>query len=111
MPSIDINAILQTTLKQSEDLGKTLFRNYAGQAEKDVRDFLEASKAGIEKATKLFLEQKIDKEDLEDLILGKKDLAEMHALKQIGLAKAAIDTFVNGVLQILVDAVFAAVKI
>ena len=35
----------------------------------------------------------------------------MHALKQAGLAKAAVDTFVNGVVQILVDAVFAAVKI
>ena len=111
MASIDVNAILQTTLKQSEDLAKTLFRNYAGQAKNDVRDFLETSKAGIERATKLFIDKKIDKEDLEDLILGKKDLAEMHALKQIGLAKAAIDTFVNGVLQILVDAVFAAVKI
>ena len=111
MTSIDVNAILQTTLKQSEDLAKTLFRNHAGQAKKDVQDFLETSKAGIEKATKLFIDKKIDKEDLEDLILGKKDLAEMHALKQIGLAKAAIDTFLNGVLQILVDAVFAAVKI
>jgi hypothetical protein len=35
----------------------------------------------------------IDKEDFEDLILGKKDLAEMHALKQAGLASATIDTF------------------
>ena len=70
-----------------------------------------STRDGVERATKLFLEQKIDKEDLEDLILGKKDLAVMHALKQAGLAKAAIDTFVNGVMQILVDAVFAAVKV
>jgi hypothetical protein len=35
----------------------------------------------------------------------------MHALKQAGLASATIDTFTNGVLQILVDAAFAAVKI
>jgi hypothetical protein len=109
--SIDINAILQSTLKKSEDLGATLFKNYVGQAKGDVEQFLQASKDGVERATKLFLEQKIDKEDLEDLILGKKDLAVMHALKQAGLAKAAIDTFVNGVMQILVDAVFAAVKV
>jgi len=111
MASIDVNAIVQTTLNQSKDLAQTLFRNYAGQAEQDVKDFLQKSQAGIQRATELFLEKKIDKEDLEDLVLGKKDLAEMHALKQIGLAKAAVDTFVNGVLQILVDAVFAAVKI
>jgi hypothetical protein len=31
--------------------------------------------------------------------------------RKSGLDKAAVDTFVNGVVQILVDAVFAAVKI
>jgi len=109
MSSIDINSIVKTTLTGSEDLAKTLFRNYVGQAKKDVEDFLQNSKDGIERAAKLFAEGKIDKEDLEDLILGKKDLALMHALKQVGLAKAAVDTFVNGVMQILVDAVFAAI--
>ena len=107
--AIDINSIVSTTLEKSEELAKTLFRNYVGQAKKDVEDFLKASKEGIERAAKLRLEGKIDDEDLEDLVLGKKDLALMHALKQAGLAKAAVDTFVNGVVQILVDAVFAAI--
>jgi hypothetical protein len=110
MPSFDINQVVQTTLTQSEDLAKTLFRKYAGQARKDVDDFLKTAKDGTERAAKLRLEGKIDDEDLEDLILGKKDLALMHALKQVGLAKAAVETFTNGVLQILVDAVFAAIK-
>jgi hypothetical protein len=111
MPSVDIDSIVKTTLSGSEELAKTLFRNYVGQATKDVDGFLQSAKEGIERATQLRLEGKIDDEDLEDLILGKKDLATMHALKQAGLAKAAVDTFVNGVVQILVDAVFAAVKI
>jgi uncharacterized protein YjbJ (UPF0337 family) len=109
--SVDLNGIVQTTLSKSKDLAQTLFRNYASQAQSDVQTFLQTAKDGIQRATDLYLQKKIDKDDLEDLILGKKDLAEMHALKQVGLAKAAIDTFVNGVLQILVDAVFSAVKI
>jgi hypothetical protein len=109
MPSVNIDSIIKTTLTKSEELAKTLFRNYVGQANKDVKDFLEKAKEGIERATKLRREGKIDDEDLEDLIVGKKDLALMHALKQVGLAKASIDTFVNGVIQILIDAVFAAI--
>jgi hypothetical protein len=109
MPSIDIDSIVKTTLSKSEELAKTLFRNYVTQANEDVDDFLKRAKEGIKRATQLRVEGKIDDEDLEDLILGKKDLALMHALKQVGLAKAAVDTFVNGVMQILLDAVFAAI--
>jgi hypothetical protein len=35
----------------------------------------------------------------------------MHALKNTGLASAAIDTFTNGVIQIMINAAFAALKI
>ena len=111
MASIDLDSIFQTTLDGSKELGKTLFKNFAEQAAADTRDFLQRARAGIARAIALHAEGKIDDEDLEDLIVGKKSLAEMHALKQKGLASAAIDTFTNGVLNILVNAVFAAVKL
>jgi hypothetical protein len=106
---INTDAILQTTLEKSKELAQTLFKKFTDQAVSDTKDFLQRSKGGIDRATALFASEQIDKDDFEDLILGKKDLAEMHALKQAGLASATIDTFVNGVLQILIDAAFAAV--
>jgi hypothetical protein len=106
---INTDAILQTTLEKSKALAETLFKKFTDQAVSDTKDFLQRSKAGIDRATALFASEQIDKDDFEDLILGKKDLAEMHALKQAGLASATIDTFVNGVLQILIDAAFAAI--
>ena len=111
MPSFDTNAALSETLTKSEDLAKLLFKKYVTQAKNDTNQFLQASKAGIERAGLLFAQGQVDREDFEDLILGKRDLAEMHALKQTGLAKATVDTFVTGVLQILLDAAFAAVKL
>ena len=111
MASFDLDAVFATTLDQSKGLAKTLFKKFADQAANDTRDFLDRSREGIARATTLFIDGQIDEEDLEDLILGKKDLAQMHALKQAGLASAAVDTFTNGVLQILVDAVFAAIKL
>jgi hypothetical protein len=110
MPSFDTNAAVTTTLDKSKELANTLFKKFLNQAVSDTQDFLQSSRDGITRAGLLFAERKIDQDDFEDLILGKKDLAQMHALKQAGLASATIDTFTNGVLQILVDAAFAAVK-
>jgi hypothetical protein len=107
--AIDTDAIIQTTLQQSKALAVTLFAGFSGQALSDAQTFLQNSKDGIARATALYAAQEIDQDDFEDLILGKGDLAEMHALKQAGLASATIDTFINGVLQILVDAAFAAI--
>ncbi|MEP6670050.1 MAG: hypothetical protein ABJF10_12900 [Chthoniobacter sp.] len=111
MPSFDTNTAIQTTLDQSKELAKTLFKQFADQATQDTKDFLNRSKDGVERAGLLFAQRKIEKDDFEDLLLGKKDLAAMHALKQTGLASAAIDTFTNGVLQILINAALAAVKL
>lgn len=110
MPSFDADAALAATLAQSKDLAATLFKKYVKQATADTEAFLNSARVGIERAGLLYAAKRIDQDDFEDLILGKKDLAEMHALKQTGLAHAAVDTFTNGVLNILVDAALAAVK-
>jgi hypothetical protein len=106
---INTDAIIQTTLEKSKELAATLFKKFTEQAVSDTKDFLQRSREGVARATALLADNQIDKDDFEDLILGKKDLAEMHGLKQAGLANATIDTFVNGVLQILIDAAFAAI--
>ena len=59
----------------------------------------------------VYQQGQIDQDDLEDIIHDQKALAEMHALKNTGLASAAIDTFTNGVIQIMINAAFAALKI
>lgn len=111
MPSFDTDAALKDTLAQSKELAKTLFKKFAKEAATDTRDFLKRSREGVQRAGLLYAKKQIDEDDFEDLLLGKKDLAEIHALKQTGLASATIDTFTNGVLQILINAAFAAVKL
>ena len=106
---MNYDQIFKGVLDQSKVLGKTLFRQYAAQATQDARDFLEGSRESLHRAANLLLEGKIDREDFEDLVRGKADLAQMRALKQAGLAKAAVDTFTNGVLNLFIDAVFAAI--
>jgi hypothetical protein len=106
---MNFDAIFDQVLGQSTELGKTLFRQFATQAENDARDFVEKARVSLERAARLLAEGKIDEDDFQDLVRGKYDLAQMRALKQTGLAKAAIDTFTNGVLNIFIEAVFAAI--
>ena len=109
MAGINYDQLLDGVLQQSKQLGKTLFRQYSTQAAQDAREFLEKTRTSLKEAAVALAEGRIDREDFEDLVRGKRDLAQMRALKQVGLAKAAIDTFTNGVLNIFIDAVFAAI--
>ena len=111
MPTFDTDNFVHAVLTDASNLAATLFKNYVGQAEADARAFLQASKDSIVRAASLYRQGQIDKDELEDLIHDQKALAEMHALKNTGLASAAIDTFANGVIQIMINAAFAALKI
>ena len=106
---MDFDEVLGSVLSQSKELGRTLFKQFAQQARDDARSFLEQSRGSLERAAGLLAAGKIDRDDFEDLVRGKRDLAKMVALKQTGLAKASIDTFTNGVLNIFIDAVFAVI--
>jgi len=109
MASIDIGSIFKSVEDQSKALAEKLFKQYTHQALSDVRDFLEKSKDALKRWVEDLDRGDIDKDEFESLIKGQADLAEMRALKQAGLAAVQIDTFTNGVLDIIVNAAFAAI--
>ncbi|MFY9984970.1 MAG: hypothetical protein WAK31_09430 [Chthoniobacterales bacterium] len=111
MPTFNTDNFVQAVLADVSNLAATLFKNYVGQAETDARAFIQASKDTIASAASLYQQGQIDQDELEDIINDQKALAEMHALKDTGLASAAIDTFVDGVIQIMINAAVAALKI
>jgi hypothetical protein len=109
MANIDIGNILKSVEDQSKSLAEKLFKQYTRQAVNDVRDFLETSKDDLKRWIEDLVRDDIDKDEFESLVKGQADVAEMHALKQAGLAAVQIDTFTNGVLDIVVSAAFAAI--
>ena len=104
MANIDIGSIFKSVEDQSKALAEKLFKQYTHQALIDVRDFLEKSKDALRRWVEDLDRGDIDKDEFESLIKGQADLAEMRALKQAGLAAVQIDTFTNGVLDIVVSA-------
>jgi len=111
MATFDTNSFVHTVLTNASNLAAKLFEGYVGQAEADTRAFLQASKDRMAQAASLYQQKQIDKDEFEDLVHDQKVLAEMHALKNAGLASAAVDTFVDGVIKIMIDAALAALKI
>ena len=105
----NIDTILKSVEDQSKALAEKLFKQYTHQAVSDVRDFLEKSKDDLKRWGEDLVRGDLDKDEFESLIKGQADVAEMRALKQAGLAAVQIDTFTNGVLDIIVSAAFAAI--
>ena len=109
MAKIDIGNIFKSVEVQAKALAQKLFKRFTQQAVSDVQDFLGRSKDDLKRWIEELARGEMDKEEFESLVQGQSDLAEMHALKQAGLGAAQIDIFVNGLLDMVVDAAFAAI--
>ena len=64
------------------------------------------AKADLQRWTTMLASGQLSKDDFEWLLQSKKDLAELVALKQAGLAQVALDRFVNGLLNVVVTSAF-----
>ncbi len=109
MANIDVGSILKLVENQSKALAEKLFKQYTHQAVSDVRDFLQKSTLNLKRWVEELARGEMDKDEFESLVKGQADVAEMRALKQAGVAAVQIDTFANGVLDIIVSAAFAAI--
>jgi len=75
------------------------WRDYRDAAINDGKDFLEKTRDDIQGWCKLLEEGTISPGDLAVLLAEKKDLAELALLKRRGLSRAALDRFMNGLLD------------
>ena len=107
----NIDNILKDAEKQIAELAEKLFKQFTKQAIADGKDFLNEARDDLERWVGELERNEIDQSNFESLVRGQKDEAEMRALKQAGLAQVKIDTFTNGVLDIVINAAFAAIKI
>jgi hypothetical protein len=109
MANVDINKILQTAEAGIVHLASTTFANYANQAIADGKAFFAAAKADLTKYTQQLAAGSITLDQFKDLMQDESELAEMDALKQAGLAQAALDSFVNGAISIMITAAMSAI--
>jgi hypothetical protein len=110
MPS-DFNELFEQLKKGVIDLAETTLKKYVSKAKSDGKQMLEEMKDRLQRWTELLIEQRLTTEEFEWLINSQKDLIQMTALKQAGLAAIRIDQFVASLLNMIVDTIFSFVKI
>ena len=80
-------------------------KNYKDQVLKDGQAFTDKLKTDLQTWSKQLVNGDIDKDQFEFLVKGKKDIAELLALKQAGLAKVALDQFLDDLVNVIVSTI------
>lgn len=99
--SVNIEVLLTTLEHGIEALAAKDLQDYALQATADGKALLKELKDDIKSWANAFAEGNITKDELEDLVLGQKDLIELVGLKQVGLAQIKADQFKSDVLNLI----------
>ena len=89
-----------------KELAKKTLKGFKEEAVSDTKKFLEASKSDLKRWVKLLAQGDITQDDFEWLVLGRKDVAKMYALKQAGLTLVRIDRFKSALLNLVIDSAF-----
>jgi hypothetical protein len=90
----------------AKDLAKDIFHGFENEARDDAKAFLEKTKQDIQRWTKLLAQGDLTEQDFSDLIQAKKALAEIHALRQTGVALTKLERFRSGLINLVIDTAF-----
>ncbi|OGU79896.1 MAG: hypothetical protein A2W11_08080 [Ignavibacteria bacterium RBG_16_35_7] len=96
------NDFVSTLKSDLLDFAKENLEEYKEELLKDGTLFIEKTKSDIERWTEGLASGALSKEDFEFLLKGKKDLAQMETLKQLGLSQIRITKITNGIIDVVV---------
>lgn len=102
----DFATFRDTLLDRLRDLVEDQWADHRDAALTDGRAFLAATEADLTRWTALLEEGALTPEDFTWLVQGRRDLAEMAALQQAGLALARLDRFRASLLDTVVGTAF-----
>jgi hypothetical protein len=95
------NDFLLTLKNDLVDFAEENLEEYKDEILKDGIVFVKKTKSDIERWTDGLTSGALSPEDFEFLLKGKKDLAEMEALKQLGLSKVRLDKITNSIFDVI----------
>jgi len=99
----DFTNFLDVLRGNIKDYAVDNWKEHLGAVVSDGSAFLDGTREDMERWTKQLAKGELSKEDFRFLVLGKKDLMEMEALKQAGLALVRVDRCRKGLLDLVVN--------
>jgi hypothetical protein len=100
------NDFISTLKNDLLDYAKENLEEYKNEILKDGNAFIEKTKGDLKRWTEGLASGTLSKADFEFLLKGKKDLAQMEALKQLGLSKIRISKITNGIIDVVIGSAF-----
>ena len=107
--AIDFKSLFNQMKDEIIALAKNELKDFAAEAASDGATLLHNIENKLKKYTNQLAEGKVTHDDFKLLILGNKDLVEMSALTQAGLAAAKADAFKQKVFDIIINTVFTII--
>jgi hypothetical protein len=100
------NDFVSTLKNDLLDFAKENLEEYKNEILKDGNAFIEKTKGDLKRWTEGLESGALSKADFEFLLKGKKDLAQMEALEQLGLSKIRISKITNGIIDVVIGSAF-----
>lgn len=99
----DFVEMMEEGLKQ---LSRETIEDFRDGLKSDTRQFLHENKEDLQTWTMQLAIGELSKRDFEDLVLGRKDVMEMHALKVAEMSKIKLELCKMRVIELVVDTAF-----
>jgi hypothetical protein len=103
----DFARFLEELTAQLAELAEQQWTAYRDAAISDGTAFVDKIKADLERWSQLLASGALTKDDFAWLVQGKKDLAELEALEQAGLALERLDQFRTALIKLVIDTAFS----
>ncbi len=100
---MDVNNILKEIKGNLLDLVGGKFEDLKAESKKDVQDFLDASKAKLERWTLFLADGSISAEEYKWLVESQKDLVVLKGLYAAGVSKIALGHLKNSILSNVIN--------
>lgn len=100
------NDFLSTLKDDLMTFAKENLEEHKDELLKDGNAFVRKVKKDLERWTEGLATGALSQADFEFLLKGKKDLAEMESLKQLGLSKIRINKITEGIFSVVVGSAF-----
>jgi hypothetical protein len=106
MADIDFKKVFETLKVDVVGLATSTVKSYRDEAKTDATKLLDGMKDNLNNWTLQLAEGTLSKNDFEFLVLAQKEVIEMHALKQAGLALIKADELKGKLLNQVINTVF-----
>jgi hypothetical protein len=104
----NFDEFIKSVKEGSKALAKEVFDGFEQEASEDAKAFLDKSKVDLQRWTKLLANSELNEQDFSDLVQAKKALAEIHALRQAGVALTKLERFRSGLINLIIDSAYKA---